>query len=360
MSNIRFEEANEVTTKMQRIEALLNDEKVDRVPLWFMMEGFCSKTVGYEISSFYTDVNKSFWSQVWTYEMYEIDEDPRYQYGACGALEFGGEIKQPSGEWMQAPSVLRNPARNEEEAWKLKMPDVKNAGYTPFSIEFAKLQQKFGMFIQPHIGDPFVWAGNICSADSLMRWIYRKPEIVHHVMKLVTEYLIEVMRYWVETFGGDRIIPWMPSSTSSNALISTKHFEEFVLPYVKEITEKGLELGIKHFHHHLCGDHNLNLPLWSTVNRGNPGIITCAPEVDLSDAIKYFGETCIIGGNVSPPLLQSGTPQDIYDAARQCIEKAKFAPRGFILMSGCDVPPNTPPYNMHTMLKAARDFGKYT
>ena len=53
MSSIRFEEAKEVTTKMQRIEALLNDEKVDRVPLWFMMEGFCSKTVGYEISSLF-------------------------------------------------------------------------------------------------------------------------------------------------------------------------------------------------------------------------------------------------------------------------------------------------------------------
>ena len=46
--------------------------------------------------------------------------------------------------------------------------------------------------------------------------------------------------------------------------------------------------------------------------------------------IKYFGENSIIGGNVSPPLMQSGVPKDRYEAAKQCIKKAKFAPRGFI------------------------------
>ena len=49
--------------------------------------------------------------------MYDIDEDPRFQYGACGAWEFGGEIKMPSGEWMQAPSVVRYPVNNEQEAF---------------------------------------------------------------------------------------------------------------------------------------------------------------------------------------------------------------------------------------------------
>ena len=97
------------SSRMQRIEALLNNGKVDRVPLWFMMEGFCSRTAGYPIDTFYTDVRKSFWSQVWTYEMYEIDEDPKWQHGAPPAWEFGGEMKFPSGEWMQG--VLRPQSR---------------------------------------------------------------------------------------------------------------------------------------------------------------------------------------------------------------------------------------------------------
>ena len=352
-------ERQEPFSRMQRIEALLKNEKVDRVPLWFMMEGFCSKTAGYSIDTFYTDLEKSFWSQVWTYEMYELDEDPRWQHSGSGASVFGGEIRFPSGEWMQGISIVRSPVGTEEDVWKLKMPDVKNAGLIPFAMEFAKLQNKYGMFIQPHIVDPFVFAAHVCGVDNLMRWLGKKPTVVHRLMRVVTDYLVELTRYWVETFGPDRIVPWTPSSTSSNGLISARHFEEFVFPYFKEITEKGLGMGIKHFHHHLCGDHNFNLPLWAKVPRGNPGIITCAPEVDLSDAIKYFGETCIIGGNISPPLLQMGTPKEIYEGARRCIEKGKYAPRGFILMSGCDVPPNTPPYNMYTMLKAVKDFGRY-
>ena len=84
------------------------------------------------------------------------------------------------------------------------MPDVKKAGLIPFSMEFSKLQKKFGMFIQPQMGDPFVYAGNVCGVDNLMRWVGKKPAAVHRIVRMVTDYLVEVMRYWVDTFGPER------------------------------------------------------------------------------------------------------------------------------------------------------------
>lgn len=359
MKKIDESREKRISSRMQRIEVLLNDQKIDRVPLWCMMEGFCSKTVGYSINSFYTDLEKSFWSQVWTYEMYGLDEDPRWMYGASGAWEFGGEIKFPTGEWMQAPAVVRNPVQSEEDVWKLEAPDIKASGAIPFSMEFANLQKKFGMFIQPHIGDPFLMAGNVCAPENLLRWVGKRPKAVHRLMRVVTDFLLQVLEYWVDTFGSEHILPWMPSSTSSNYLISARDFEEFVFPYMKEITEKGLNMGIKHFHCHICGNHNDNLSLLAQVPRGNPGIITFGPEVDLADAIRFFGDTCIIGGNVSPALIQTGSPQEVYEAARQCIEKGKRAPRGFVLMSGCDTPPMAPPYNVYVLSKAVEVFGRY-
>ena len=290
-------------SRMQRIHALLENEKVDRVPLWFMMEGFCPLTAGYSINSYYTDVEKSFWSQVWTYEMYELDEDPKWSHSAGGAIVFGGEIRFPTEEWMQAISVSRHPVKSEEDVYRLRMPDVKTAGLIPFAMEFAKLQNKYGMFIQPHVVDPFSFAGHVCGVDNLMRWVVRRPETVHHLMRIVVNYLGEVMQYWVDTFGPKRILPWMSSSTSSNALISVRHFDQFVFPYFKELTEKILEIGIKHIHHHLCGDHNFNLPLWSKVPRGNPGIISCGPEVDLSEAILKAARKKLPSGAFTPPPI---------------------------------------------------------
>ena len=92
---------------------------------------------------------------------------------------------------------------------------------------------------------------------------------------------------------------------------------------------------------------------------GNPGIISIGKEVDISTAIEYFGDTCIIAGNIEPAILQAGTPEEIYELSRQAIEKGKSAPRGYALMQGCEVPINTPPYNLYTMRRAIDDFGWY-
>jgi uroporphyrinogen decarboxylase len=92
---------------------------------------------------------------------------------------------------------------------------------------------------------------------------------------------------------------------------------------------------------------------------GDPGIISIGKEINITTAISYFGKTTIIAGNIEPTLLQTGTPRQVYECCRQAIENGKQAPRGYVLMPGCEVPINTPPYNLYTMKKAVDDFGRY-
>ena len=120
-----------------------------------------------------------------------------------------------------------------------------------------------------------------------------------------------------------------------------------------------LGLGINHIYIHICGEQNKNLPYWAQIPMGNPGILSFGHEVDLNTAIKYFGETCIIAGNIEPAVIQTGTPKQVYELAQKAINKAKYAPRGFILMPGCGLPPAAPPYNVFMMKKAVEDFGLY-
>jgi uroporphyrinogen decarboxylase len=146
---------------------------------------------------------------------------------------------------------------------------------------------------------------------------------------------------------------------ASNQVISPKYFETFLLPYQKELHEKILGMGIKHIFCHICGDQNLNLPYWTQVPMGNPGIVSFGHEVDLTTAVKYFGDTCIVAGNVEPAVIHAGTHEQVYRLAREAIEKAKDAPRGFILMPGCGISPLTPPYNVFMLKKATNDLGWY-
>ena len=80
---------------------------------------------------------------------------------------------------------------------------------------------------------------------------------------------------------------------------------------------------------------------------------------DLNEAIEVFGERAVMVGNVDTSVIHTGTPQQVYELAKECIEKGKRAPRGFILSPGDEIPPDAPPYNVFMLRKAINDFGWY-
>ena len=346
-------------TSAERLEAILADQRIDHVPMYHFILGFCAKNVGYSIADMYKDPEKSFMAQLWTLGQYGFDGGPDYGYASYGGGEFGGDIKFPEGEYQQAPSHGNFPVQSEEDVWRLVLPDVKKAGCIPLAMEFSKLQDKFGTPISLVFGGSFTIAGNICPVETLCRWMLKKPETVHRILRLATDHILSAVQYWVDTFGAGRVIPniWEPLST--NDIISPKQFERFTFPYLKESCEKILDMGVKHILCHVCGEQNLNLPYWSQVPMGNSGMVSVGHQMDLSTAIKYFGDRNIIIGNIEPQVIQTGTPQEIYELCKQAIEKAKYAPRGYMLMSGCEVPPMSPPYNIFVMRQAINDLGWY-
>jgi uroporphyrinogen decarboxylase len=346
-------------TSGERMKAVVEKRRPDRIPFIPMALGFCAKNVGYSIADIYENPEKSFWAQVWTQEMYGYDGSPSYIYGSYGAWEFGGEIRFPKREWEQAPLVERFPVESEEDAWKLELPDLKTSGSIPLTFEFFKLCKRYHMPILAPCGSPFTWAANLCGVEKFCRWMMKKPEVAHKLLRVVTDHLVQVAQYWVDNFGEGRVSGFSVMPTEANQVISPKQFEVFAFPYQKEAHEKLLQIGVSRFLCHVCGEHNLNLPYLAQVPMGDGSILGFGHEVKLTAAIKYFGDSCIIGGNVEPAIIQNGTPQQVYELSKECIEEAKYSPRGFVLMPGCELPPQIPPYNVYVMKKAVSDFGWY-
>lgn len=346
-------------TPVERMGALLAGQPIDRVPLFLFTCGFAARNVGYPIAALFNDPEKSFWAQMWTQEMYGQDEPPRYRYASYGGWEFGGEIKFPSGEYEMAPVITRYPVQSEEDVWNLKLPDVKTAGVIPIIMEFSKLGEKLGLPIVPSCGTPFTRAGNICGVEKLLRWMTKKPEVAHHLLRLTTDHIVQVAQYWVDTFGADPIWAWSAESSGSNDLISAKHFEEFALPYLKEVHERLLAMGIKTLQFHLSGNQNQNMPYAAQVPLGDHSMVSVDHPTSLDETTKYFGDKAVIVGNINTSVIQMGTPQQVYELSKQCIERGKRAPRGFILSPGDEIPPDTPPYNVYMIKKAINDFGWY-
>jgi uroporphyrinogen decarboxylase len=345
-------------TSQERWVALLDRQPVDRVTLDVMAFAFSAAMVGCSKVDVYADPEKAFWAELRTQEMFGACERIFYHGGAFPAREFGGEVKMPTSEYDMAVSLLRPPVQTEEDVWKLEVPDLKTAGTLPLIMRFSQLQVENGVPITFPCGGILSRAGGITGVERICRWMIKKPELVHRLCRIITDLFMAMAEHWVATFGPENLIPCAGAPTESNQIISPKQFEEFCLPYYKELYEKLLALGVKHIFTHICGEQNLNLPYWAQIPMGDPGIVSFGHEVDLETASRYFPND-VIQGNVEPAVIQTGKPAEVYELSRVCIDKGKKHRAGFILNAGCELPAKAPPYNVWMMRKAIDDFGWY-
>ena len=345
----------------KNFKKLLAGEKCDRPLVWLYgaAPSFAVQNVGFDPVAAYNDPEKAFDAQLKTISMFGSDDIPRMVVGGASDVTwaFGGEIKWPMGEYDMAPIAVRYPVNNEKEAMALTPPDdVSTAGPLPMYLAMAQLQSKNSLPVFPFITSPIEGARSLCGPELLMRWMLKKPELAHRMLRLATDYSLAVVRHFAATFPPEKQLIFVAAPTASNQMISPKLFETYVLPYQHELHSNTLKAGLGHIVCHICGEHNLNLPLWKEIPMGNPGVVSFGHEVDLLDAVKYFGDSCIIAGNVDPALIHMGPADEVYRLSLKALEKGRKAARGFILMPGCGIPWNVPAYHIHMFKKAHTDW----
>ena len=349
-------------TGQERLDALFSYRKPDRVPIGSQSEsiGFNTVNVGSTIAEAYDDPEKSFRAFLKTTEQYGWDQILQcFRHTVLGALDFGGKVRLPKGQYEGSLIVVSYPVKTEKDVETLQMPDPKTAGDIPKAMQFAELQETYDLPVSFVSRSPFTLAANICGLEPFLRWLIKRPELCEHLMQMALGHILNVLGYWVERFGPDKIFVWMSSPSESNQVISSRHLEKYALPYHIAYHERLKSLGIKRFGFHICGDQNLNLPYLAEASPWiHPSVLSFGPEVDLEIAAKHFPED-IIYGNIDPTVIQFGASRQIYELTRFAIEKGKQAPGGFILGPGCNIPAMTPPGNLYAMTEAVQDFGWY-
>jgi uroporphyrinogen decarboxylase len=350
-------------TDDERLEALWAGQKPDRVPISPMCAGFCALNLGYTINDLYTDYRKNIDAQRWTCEQYGWVPVTACTVGPFTAFpveEFGGEVTYPSGEFAQAPSVARHPVQKDEDILNLRVPaDLEHLGSIPLMLKATAYQLQFeSLIISPPLAGPMEAAGAVIGVEKTCKLMIKKPELVHKAFRVFTDFRIAQAKLWRDRFGAERLVPLMGGPTSSNQIVSPRHFETFILPYVRELHAKLRDMGYRHLFFHPCGEQNANMPFWSQVDMGDPGIVSVGHEVSLDTVAKYFPRD-IVFGNLEPAKVQTETPEQVYEASKELILKGKTIPGGYIFSVGCELPPMAPSYNVWMMTKAVNDLGWY-
>lgn len=349
----------ETMTSRERIRAVVEGRKPDRVPVICSAGGYAAKLCGLPLHEFYTNIEQCIRVQRLAADLHGYDDSPGYGWADWGAWEFGGALKFPDSYAENAPRTVTSPVESLSDVDKLRIPDPRTAGMYPLLMEFNRAVRALGMPARVPAGSASSAVAAIIGKDRLYRWYMREPEAVRTVYEKVVTFLLRAADMIIAEFGAENCSAYIGTPLDTNDLISPKIFEAFSLPCIKRVNSGLLDRGVKRFSVHICGNHRGNLPIMTEMPLPPRTTISIGSQLRILEVAEAFKHQHIIAGNVSTTILNLGTYEEVYEEARRCIEEGKDLPGGFMLQSACGLPVLTPPLNVHAMVKAAKELGKY-
>lgn len=145
--------------------------------------------------------------------------------------------------------------------------------------------------------------------------------------------------------------------TASGSLISSKQFQEFAFPYLKELSEVIKRVSGNAPTLHICGSTK---KIWQAMADAGAGTLSLDDKMDLAEAKREVGDRVILSGNVRPTeSMYLGNPVDVVNDAKECLRKAYDNPKGYLLGLGCGLPMGTPLENIQALFWVAKKYGRY-
>ncbi|MDR1648903.1 MAG: hypothetical protein LBR71_01470 [Synergistaceae bacterium] len=344
----------------ERMKGLLAKTPIDRVPFDPRARGLAARLHGVDRGVFYRNPQVAFDAGLRLLELYPwMNTGPTYGWVDIGTWEFGGDVVWPDGDRYAAPGVGSPVVKTPDDVDKLPVPDPLTAGMNGLLHQFNEIRVGHGMSAVLPAATPTNHSIGACGAGNFLRWMLKYPGAIHKLQRKVTDFILATSKYVIDTYGAGKctVFPGLPNE--SNQLLSPGMFEEFCLPYIKELIGYFRDRGVVSMGVHLCGDHTGNLCFWKDVPLTPRSIFFIGNEMDIEKSAEVIGPDHIIAGNISNAILQRGTPKDVYDDAVRCLKAGMKHPGGFLLMPACEIAANLPLENLDAIADALYDHGFY-
>jgi uroporphyrinogen decarboxylase len=148
------------------------------------------------------------------------------------------------------------------------------------------------------------------------------------------------------------------SAFAGGGFIAPAQYEEFVLPYERQVVDQVKQQGVA-VYTHTCG--KIGDRLEQMVATGLDGIDTLDPPplgtVDLADAKRRVGAQIFFKGNIDPVhTLLKKTREEVRQDAMWRLRVGSPG-SGYILSSACSVSPRVPPENLTVLVESSEQFG---
>lgn len=250
----------------------------------------------------------------------------------------------------------RTAVETEEDIDRLKVINPMKDGKLPLVMEaLERLHEQVGHEVRVSCGitGPFSVCASVVGTERLLRWIVKKPEAIHRVMRLITDSNQEI----IKAAAARGFACTFSDPVSSSSLLKRNHFLEFSLPYLKENIDQVKRYAGINASVHMCGKSK---DFWNDLAESGMGCFSLDNIEDLAEAKAAIGDRVCLTGNVPPvEVMRFGTPDMVRQSVKECIKKGFGSPKGYILGTGCQISLGTPLENVEAFMAAGREFGAY-
>jgi MtaA/CmuA family methyltransferase len=336
---------------LERVQNLVAGLPVDRLPAQPMIMMLAAKHLGVSFLDYTRDGRLMAAGQLKIAKDFDIDclltcSDP-----AREVIDIAGEC---SIEWLldQGPVInedkaaLVDPARLRQ----FRVPDPFGGGRMHDRIKAIEIMRR-------EVGDeksivgwvegPLALGAELRGLSRIMTDFLDRPGFVEDLLDFTAEVALRYAEAQIQA-GADTI----GMSDAAASMMGPKYYERFLHPRQQRVFQ---ELKRRHPHiltrQHICGQTG---PILNKMRELAVDIYELDFPVDLVKARAALGPR-VISGNVSTvTTLLRGTPEEVYSAAGQCHAACGSC---FIVGSGCEVSPLTPPENLTALVSYARNNG---
>lgn len=340
-------------TPRARMKAFLAGRPYDRIPCIPSLSDHAALVLGVTVAEYNQSADLMARGQIAAYRTYGHDA-VGIGPGSTGIAEAAGS-RVVFPQWS-TPYVAEYAVKEPADLSRLAIPDPRCAGRFPQFLEaLERLVAQVGdeVPVGLTLGGPVSTAGNLRGTERFMRDIARDPAFAHRLLEYALNITIPFVREVAKLPVGFTIV----DPVSSGSLISPAIYRDFAFPYQQRLIAEIISASGRRPVLHICGNTRKN---WQLMADTGAGALSLDNVVDLAQAKAAVGGRITLTGNIHPTeTMFLGTPALVEENVKDCLRRAWDSPKGFILAMGCALPIDTPPANIHALVGAARNYGRY-
>ncbi|HWQ64797.1 MAG TPA: uroporphyrinogen decarboxylase family protein [Methanospirillum sp.] len=290
--------------------------------------------------------------------IYQLQALHFYRYDAVfGVLDLciepeviGATIRFPQDNY---PSVSHPPFTTDAAFDHLTLPDMKTSGRVPHVLTAIRTLRKDLNDMVPVIGlvqGPMTLALHLLGTENALYLAADDPERFEQLLTYTTRI---AHQYGIAQLNAGAHIIMIFEPGASPEVIPPSFFSQCIAPRLTQLFASFKQSGSYANWLHIAGNVGSILNQYDNIGVNIANFDYC---VSPQKACQELAQVCL-NGNISSVSFIADTPEMIIKKSLELL-KTFAERRGFILSSGCEIPPESPPANIAAMVHSSVQFSQ--